>query len=121
MASRSAAHARLVFNIRCGNTDDHARNHAAFRDGRVPVLTPACGCARHHRCAVAGGTDALCDVCDDAGLGEAERNALWGRQFLNPFALRDYGENRRAARRIASSEGTSMWPIRSGHARASRL
>ena len=26
-------------------------------------------------------------VCDEARLGEAERNALWGRQFLNPFAL----------------------------------
>ncbi|MFZ4603862.1 MAG: type II toxin-antitoxin system HipA family toxin, partial [Caulobacterales bacterium] len=24
---------RLVFNILCGNTDDHARNHAAFWDG----------------------------------------------------------------------------------------
>src|SRR3546814_7650654 len=25
---------RLVFNILCGNTDDHARNHAAFWDGK---------------------------------------------------------------------------------------
>jgi len=25
---------RLVFNVLCGNTDDHARNHAAFWDGR---------------------------------------------------------------------------------------
>jgi serine/threonine-protein kinase HipA len=32
---------RLVFNVLCGNTDDHARNHAAFWDGRAPVLTPA--------------------------------------------------------------------------------
>lgn len=32
---------RLVFNILCGNTDDHARNHAAFWDGRELVLTPA--------------------------------------------------------------------------------
>lgn len=32
---------RLVFNILCGNTDDHARNHAAFWDGRVLRLTPA--------------------------------------------------------------------------------
>lgn len=32
------------------------------------------------------------DVCDEAALGEAERNALWQRQFLNPFALLDYGE-----------------------------
>lgn len=32
---------RLVFNILCGNTDDHARNHAAFWDGRHLTLTPA--------------------------------------------------------------------------------
>jgi len=33
--------ARLVFNILCGNTDDHARNHAAFWDGHQLELTPA--------------------------------------------------------------------------------
>jgi len=33
--------ARLVFNILCGNTDDHARNHAAFWDGKALSLTPA--------------------------------------------------------------------------------
>ena len=32
---------RLVFNVLCGNTDDHARNHAAFWDGGHPTLTPA--------------------------------------------------------------------------------
>lgn len=32
---------RLVFNILCGNTDDHARNHAAFWDGEQLTLTPA--------------------------------------------------------------------------------
>lgn len=32
---------RLVFNILCGNTDDHARNHAAFWDGGSLALTPA--------------------------------------------------------------------------------
>ena len=32
---------RLVFNILCGNTDDHARNHAAFWDGKQLALTPA--------------------------------------------------------------------------------
>ena len=32
---------RLVFNVLCGNTDDHARNHAAFWDGRELRLTPA--------------------------------------------------------------------------------
>ena len=32
---------RLVFNILCGNTDDHARNHSAFWDGEKLSLTPA--------------------------------------------------------------------------------
>jgi serine/threonine-protein kinase HipA len=34
-------YARMVFNILCGNTDDHARNHAAFWNGRELSLTPA--------------------------------------------------------------------------------
>lgn len=33
--------ARIVFNILVGNTDDHARNHAAFWDGTSLDLTPA--------------------------------------------------------------------------------
>lgn len=32
---------RICFNVLCGNTDDHARNHAAFWDGKVLSLTPA--------------------------------------------------------------------------------
>ena len=32
---------RMVFNILCSNTDDHARNHAAFWNGRQLTLTPA--------------------------------------------------------------------------------
>ena len=32
---------RLVFNVLCGNTDDHARNHAGFWDGEHLTLTPA--------------------------------------------------------------------------------
>lgn len=126
--------ARLVFNILCGNTDDHARNHAAFWDGERLTLTPAydicpqsrtgqeatqamkiLGDNRFSRLAVCveaaarfqlssgearGIIDAQMDVvrtlwrdvCDEADLGEAERNALRGRQFLNPFALQGYGE-----------------------------
>lgn len=41
---------RIVFNILVGNTDDHARNHAAFWDGHLLKLTPAydiCPQARH--------------------------------------------------------------------------
>lgn len=32
---------RMVFNVLVGNTDDHARNHAAFWDGDWLALTPA--------------------------------------------------------------------------------
>lgn len=32
---------RVCFNVLCGNTDDHARNHAAFWDGRMLTRTPA--------------------------------------------------------------------------------
>lgn len=33
--------ARMLFNVLCGNTDDHARNHAAFWNGSDLTLTPA--------------------------------------------------------------------------------
>lgn len=45
---------RIVFNVLVGNTDDHARNHAAFWDGDMLVLTPAydiCPQTRHGRTA----------------------------------------------------------------------
>lgn len=45
---------RIVFNILVGNTDDHARNHAAFWDGDMLSLTPAydiCPQPRHGRTA----------------------------------------------------------------------
>jgi serine/threonine-protein kinase HipA len=126
--------ARLVFNILCGNTDDHARNHAAFWDGEKLSLTPSYDICPQQRagqeatqamkivgnnrfsrltvCVDAAARFQLSvqearaiidaqlqtlkahwsEVCDEAGLGEAERNALWGRQFLNPFALQGYGE-----------------------------
>lgn len=32
---------RVCFNVLCGNTDDHARNHAAFWDGKMLTLSPA--------------------------------------------------------------------------------
>jgi len=40
-ATLKELYARIVFNILCGNTDDHARNHAAFWDGETLKLTPA--------------------------------------------------------------------------------
>ena len=120
---------RLVFNILCGNTDDHARNHAAFWDGKELTLTPAydicpqsragneasqamkisggnnlsqlssCMYAAHHF--LLSEKEALLIsenienvirkywdmVCEDAQLSEVDKNLLWKRQFLNPFAF----------------------------------
>ncbi len=39
--TRRELFSRMVFNVLCGNTDDHARNHAAFWNGRELTLTPA--------------------------------------------------------------------------------
>jgi serine/threonine-protein kinase HipA len=49
---------RMVFNILCGNTDDHARNHAAFWNGRQLTLTPAY------------------DVCPQARTGQEASQAM---------------------------------------------
>ncbi len=120
---------RIVFNVLCGNTDDHARNHAAFWNGRDLTLTPAYDICPQSR---AGGEAtqamlilgqdrhsqiALClkaapsfllneaeavaiavqqiktikarwsAVCDEAALGEVDRNLFWRRQFLNAYAF----------------------------------
>ena len=123
--------ARLVFNILCGNTDDHARNHAAFWDGNALQLTPAydicpqgrtgneatqamlisggnrlstltsCLDAAHNFQLSENAARAICErqretieanwdrVCDEAKLGQVDRNVLWRRQFLNPFAFEE--------------------------------
>ena len=121
--------ARMAFNVLCGNTDDHARNHAAFWDGKALTLTPAYDICPQGRTGneasqamLIHGDDnssrlttclaSACDfmlsedeardicagliavieehfnaVCDEAELSEVDRNLLWGRQFLNPFAV----------------------------------
>ncbi|MFT4069838.1 type II toxin-antitoxin system HipA family toxin [Paraburkholderia sp.] len=121
--------ARLLFNVLCGNTDDHARNHAAYWNGRELTLTPAydiCPQARagneatqamlivgnerfsrvdiclkaaplfllsrdeaialawHQIEVILERWDA---VCADAQLSEVDRELMWRRQFLNPFAF----------------------------------
>lgn len=122
---------RLVFNILCGNTDDHARNHAAFWDGTNMSLTPAydicpqgrsgneasqamliSGDNRSSRlttCLAAASNFLLSEsaakeiveaqqetitnkwdaICEEAELGEVDKNLLWGRQFLNSFAIEE--------------------------------
>lgn len=125
---------RIVFNVLCGNTDDHARNHAAFWDGVSYRLTPAYDICPQSRtggeatqamllhdqerrsqlvhCLAASERLGLSQsqareiinhqiatihdhwgpVCDAAGLSQVDRDFLWGRQFLNPFALEGYSE-----------------------------
>lgn len=50
--------ARIVFNIAVGNTDDHARNHAAFWDGERLELTP------------------VYDICPQARVGGEQAQAM---------------------------------------------
>jgi serine/threonine-protein kinase HipA len=122
---------RIVFNICVSNTDDHARNHAAFWDGKVLTLTPAydicpqppsggestqamairrdgyrynqlAGCvaaaAETYLLSEAEAKDIVDqqvntirsqwdEAADVARLTAVERNRLWGRQILNPYAL----------------------------------
>lgn len=122
--------ARISFNILCGNTDDHARNHAALIEANGLVLSPAydlCPQGRLGETAAQamaftrdGGRDARLallveaateyhldevearaivdrqatvireqwnEVCDLAELTEPQRDAFFGRQFLNPHAF----------------------------------
>jgi serine/threonine-protein kinase HipA len=64
-------YSRVVFNILCGNTDDHARNHAAFWDGSHPKLTPAY------------------DICPQARAGGEATQAMLilGNERLSQIAL----------------------------------
>lgn len=55
---------RIAFNIACGNSDDHARNHAAFWDGSGLTLTPAYDLAPGGR---TGGTSQQAMAFDHAG------------------------------------------------------
>ncbi len=123
---------RIVFNIAIGNTDDHARNHAAFWDGQHLELTSAYDLCPQLRAggeanqamdiSRSGARSSRFDTCvkaaADYGLTRAEaqdivdhqvttirenwvevadvveltavdRNILWGRQFLNPYAFTD--------------------------------
>jgi serine/threonine-protein kinase HipA len=122
---------RMVFNILCGNTDDHARNHAAFWNGRELALTPAYDICPQQRSGGEASQAMLIDgdrrasrialcldaaanfqlshdeaiavarhqivtikrrwaaICDEANLPQVERNLLWRRQFLHPYAFED--------------------------------
>lgn len=124
---------RIVFNVAIGNNDDHARNHAAFWDGKALDLTPAYDLCPQIRSGetssqalafdregnrdssfaavvaaapVYGLTTAegravvdaqvaviesdFDEAADLAKLTRAQRNLLWHRQILNPYASYGY-------------------------------
>ncbi len=122
-------YSRLVFNILCGNTDDHARNHAAFWNGESLSLTPAYDicpqgrtgneasqamlitgnnnmselktclqAARHFLLSESSARNIFAHqidviennwsaICEEAELSEVDQKLLWGRQFLNSYAI----------------------------------
>lgn len=124
---------RIVFNVAIGNNDDHARNHAAFWDGRALDLTPAydlcpqirsgetssqalafdregnrdssfaavVAAAPVYGLTTAEGREVVDaqvaaiehnfdEAADLAKLTRAQRNLLWRRQILNPYASYGY-------------------------------
>ena len=66
---------RMVFNILSGNTDDHARNHAAFWNGSQLSLTPAY------------------DLCPQSRTGQQASQAMLihGRTFAFPGRVESDG------------------------------
>ncbi|WP_303288542.1 type II toxin-antitoxin system HipA family toxin [Marinobacter sp. SS8-8] len=67
---------RMVFNILCGNTDDHARNHAAFYDGNALELTPAYDiCPQNRSTGIASQAMALIDGNNQSTLALCKKAA----------------------------------------------
>ncbi|AUN33900.1 type II toxin-antitoxin system HipA family toxin [Niveispirillum cyanobacteriorum] len=66
---------RMVFNVLVGNTDDHARNHAAFWDGRHLTLTPAYDICPQARTGREAGQAMLMHADDRRSLLETCRRA----------------------------------------------
>ncbi|MDP3745876.1 MAG: type II toxin-antitoxin system HipA family toxin [Phenylobacterium sp.] len=110
---------RLVFNILCGNTDDHARNHAAFWNGRTLTLTPAYDICPQSRAGGEAGQAMLITgqnnmstlaVCLQAAphfhLGEAEAIELIERQLL---AIRDHWPTVREDAGLTEIERALLW------------
>ena len=99
---------RIAFNICVGNTDDHLRNLAAFRDGQALTITPAydvCPQSRAGqeaqqalairpdgwRCGQLTVIHADWDAAtDEARLTAQERDTLWGTQIMNPYITDDW-------------------------------
>jgi serine/threonine-protein kinase HipA len=109
---------RIVFNICVGNTDDHARNHAAFWDGTA--LTPAydlcpqlrSGTEANQAMAIgrAGQRASRLAVCLDAAdiylLSRAEAAAVIDRQV--PVIHEQWDDDADAAR-LTPQQKRQLW------------
>ncbi len=105
--------ARLVLNILVGNTDDHARNHAAFWDGRALSLTPAYDiCPQPRTGGVASQAMLIAD--DDRSSRLATCLAAAPRFRLSPAAASDLIETQLTTIR-------EVWPALSAEARLSPI
>jgi serine/threonine-protein kinase HipA len=89
---------RIVFNVAIGNTDDHARNHAAFWDGKHLELTPAYDLSPPPR----SGTEAnqAMDISRDG-----RRRSTFATCVA---AAEDYGLTRQEARDIVDHQVTTI-------------
>lgn len=111
---------RIVFNIAVGNTDDHARNHAAFWDGRELELTPAYDICPQLR----SGTEArqAMDITSDGrresrfatclsaasayGLAKEEAREIVDRQIET---IREHWPEAADAARLTADERAYLW------------
>lgn len=111
---------RIVFNICVSNTDDHARNHAAFWDGSMLTLTPAYDLCPQLRTgemadqAMAIGREgqrrSRFNVCLDAAevyhLSRAEAAEIIDRQVMD---IREQWDDVADAARLTAAERQQLW------------
>ncbi len=111
---------RIVFNICVSNTDDHARNHAAFWDGSMLALTPAYDLCPQLRTgemadqAMAIGREgqrrSRFNVCLDAAevyhLSRAEAAEIIDRQVMD---IREQWDDVADAARLTAAERQQLW------------
>jgi len=112
-------YSRLVFNILCGNTDDHARNHAAFWDGQTLRLTPAydiCPQGRTGREAsqamliVAGDRSSRLSSClDAAGNFHLSRKQAIGIAASQLGSIIDHWHETCDEARLGETDRTLLW------------
>jgi len=79
---------RITFNILVGNTDDHARNHAAFWDGKSLSLTPAYDICPQNRAGNEASQAML--IADNARTSKLSTCLMYAHNFLlsEPEALK---------------------------------